>query len=348
MRLSRPSSIADDGKLSKTIGASAAHPRRDGSNALVASTSSWSRSSGATRSSGRYSLGSEDLDAAEADDEELIDGIGNAEGNNVDDDYDQFEGGTHHRSTEDFTQSNFRSQESKQELGYTSNTRQSGAYLLADTQPSKATTAILNSVSAATSYHQGGMLANTSKGVLTLATVDYDKAMTADLGSSTSKQTLSYTSSTIIGGERDLSRSLTQSNSAQLSTTVTSGIIPTHLVETNRNNIGNRSGDNTNHIIASNNSNSRMEEILPNGAKLIRYANGTTKEISHDGRSAMVRFTNGDYKHTDTVSGVVIYYYKLADTTHTTYKDGMEVYEFPNKQVLTIHLIMERYLYYSP
>ena len=47
----------------------------------------------------------------------------------------------------------------------------------------------------------------------------------------------------------------------------------------------------------------------------------------------MVRFTNGDYKHTDTASGVVIYYYKLADTTHTTYKDGMEVYEFPNKQV---------------
>jgi hypothetical protein len=331
MRLSRPTSIADDGKLSKTIGASAAHPRREGSNALVASTSSWSRSSGATRSSGRYSLGSEDLDAAEADDDDLNDGVGNTEGNNVDDDYDQFEGETHHRSTEDFTQSNFRSQESKQELGYTATTWQSGAYLLADTQPSKATTAILNSVSAATSYHQGGTLANTSKGVPTLESVDYDKAMTTDLGSSNSKQTLSYTSSAIIGGERDVSRSLTQSSSAQLSATVTSESITTN---TNRNNIGNRSGDNTNHIIASNNGNSRVEEILPNGAKLIRYANGTTKEISHDGRSAMVRFTNGDYKHTDTVSGVVIYYYKLADTTHTTYKDGMEVYEFPNKQVL--------------
>ena len=322
-----------------------AHPRRrEGSSALAASTSSWSRSSVATRSSGRYSLGSEDLDAAEAEDQgedvDMVDGAGNADGNDDGGNYDQLGGGgtnSYHRSEEDFfaQSKNYRSQESKQELGYytAANARPTSAYLLADTQPSRATTAIV------TTSAPAAPPANTTPRFSTLETVDHDKAMTTGLGtssssssSSISKQALNFPSSSIVGGDRNGSKSLTRSGSAQLSTTGSSyGNIPTNPTNANR------SSDNANHIIASNsantNSNSRMEEILPNGAKLIRYANGTTKEISHDGRSAMVRFTNGDYKHTDTVSGVVIYYYKLADTTHTTYKDGMEVYEFPNKQV---------------
>jgi hypothetical protein len=37
-------------------------------------------------------------------------------------------------------------------------------------------------------------------------------------------------------------------------------------------------------------------------------------------------------------SGVVVYYYAQANTTHTTYTDGLEVYEFPNNQVSMLTL----------
>lgn len=75
----------------------------------------------------------------------------------------------------------------------------------------------------------------------------------------------------------------------------------------------------------------RIEEILPNGTKVIRYKNGTLKEIDPSG-SSIVRFLNGDSKQYKADSGVVVYYYALADTTHTTHPDGLEIYEFPNKQ----------------
>ena len=44
-----------------------------------------------------------------------------------------------------------------------------------------------------------------------------------------------------------------------------------------------------------------------------------------------------DYKLTNPSTETVIYYYKLADTTHTTYKDKSEVYKFPNNQVYVYH-----------
>ena len=81
------------------------------------------------------------------------------------------------------------------------------------------------------------------------------------------------------------------------------------------------------------NGGSRTEEVLPDGRRLISYRNGTRKEILPNGES-LVRFVNGDSKTTGAGnSGVVVYYYAQADTTHTTYKDGLEVYEFPNRQV---------------
>ena len=83
--------------------------------------------------------------------------------------------------------------------------------------------------------------------------------------------------------------------------------------------------------------NSRTEETLPDGKKLIKYKNGTQKEIDEAGNS-LVRFLNGDTKSVNATNGVVIYYYAQADTTHTTFKDGLEVYEFPNKQVLYMHI----------
>lgn len=75
----------------------------------------------------------------------------------------------------------------------------------------------------------------------------------------------------------------------------------------------------------------RIEEMLPNGTKVIRYKNGTLKEVDPSG-SSIVRFLNGDSKQYQADSGVIVYYYALADTTHTTHPDGLEVYEFPNKQ----------------
>lgn len=76
----------------------------------------------------------------------------------------------------------------------------------------------------------------------------------------------------------------------------------------------------------------RTEKVLPDGRKIIKYKNGTEKEVDATG-SSMVRFLNGDTKSVNATSGVVVYYYAQAETTHTTFKDGLEVYEFPNKQV---------------
>ena len=77
----------------------------------------------------------------------------------------------------------------------------------------------------------------------------------------------------------------------------------------------------------------RTEEVLQDGRRLISYRNGTRKEMLPNGES-LVHFVNGDTKTTGAGnSGVVVYYYAQADTTHTTYKDGVEVYEFPNQQV---------------
>ena len=74
----------------------------------------------------------------------------------------------------------------------------------------------------------------------------------------------------------------------------------------------------------------REEELHRDGSRTLRYRNGTIKEIYANGDS-LVRFTNGDTKRT--VNGEVVYFYAEASTTHTTFRDGTERYEFPNGQV---------------
>ena len=64
------------------------------------------------------------------------------------------------------------------------------------------------------------------------------------------------------------------------------------------------------------------------------YRNNTVKETFPDGK-CLVRYSNGDTMLKDPSTGIVVYYYSQADTTHTTHKDGTNVYEFPNKQVET-------------
>ncbi|KAJ8013109.1 hypothetical protein DPEC_G00049870 [Dallia pectoralis] len=75
----------------------------------------------------------------------------------------------------------------------------------------------------------------------------------------------------------------------------------------------------------------KMETTLACGGRLIVFPNGTRKELSADGLTAKVTFFNGDIKQV-MADQRVIYYYAEAQTTHTTYPDGMEVLQFPKNQ----------------
>ena len=129
-------------------------------------------------------------------------------------------------------------------------------------------------------------------------------------------------------------------NSAINSTSISGRVTPVVAVNANANANANK----TNFAVAASNLslatggdvdnavNSRTEETLPDGRRVIKYRNGTVKELFPDG-SSLVKFTNGDTKHINALNGVVIYYYAQAQTKHTTFPDGLEVYEFPNKQI---------------
>lgn len=76
----------------------------------------------------------------------------------------------------------------------------------------------------------------------------------------------------------------------------------------------------------------KVERILKNGCHVILFPNGTRKEVSADGKSTTVTFFNGDVKQV-MADQRVIYYYADAQTTHTTYPDGIEILQFSNGQI---------------
>ncbi|XP_074813974.1 centrosomal P4.1-associated protein isoform X2 [Natator depressus] len=76
----------------------------------------------------------------------------------------------------------------------------------------------------------------------------------------------------------------------------------------------------------------KVEKVLKNGCHLIFFPNGTRKEMSSDGKTITVTFFNGDVKQV-MPDQRVIYYYADAQTTHTTYPDGLEVLHFSNGQI---------------
>ncbi|CAH1801080.1 unnamed protein product [Owenia fusiformis] len=76
----------------------------------------------------------------------------------------------------------------------------------------------------------------------------------------------------------------------------------------------------------------KVERQYANGAKEIYFPNGTRKQISRDGSYIIVSFFNGDVKQIFPDQRVV-YYYADAQTTHTTYTDGLEVLQFANDQM---------------
>ncbi|XP_078503020.1 uncharacterized protein LOC144761595 isoform X2 [Lissotriton helveticus] len=80
----------------------------------------------------------------------------------------------------------------------------------------------------------------------------------------------------------------------------------------------------------------KVEQIFSDGRRLITFRNGTRKEISADGKSIMVTFFNGDMKKI-LPDQRVVYYYADAQTTHTTYPNGLEVLQFPNNQIEKHH-----------
>nr|XP_048277134.1 centromere protein J-like [Myodes glareolus]XP_048277145.1 centromere protein J-like [Myodes glareolus] len=76
--------------------------------------------------------------------------------------------------------------------------------------------------------------------------------------------------------------------------------------------------------------NGKVEQVLSDGRTIITFPNGTRKEISADKKTTLIKFFNGDMKKVKPDQRV-IYYYADAQTTHTTYPDGVEVVQFPNK-----------------
>ncbi|XP_046303386.1 centromere protein J isoform X4 [Marmota monax] len=76
----------------------------------------------------------------------------------------------------------------------------------------------------------------------------------------------------------------------------------------------------------------KVEKVYKNGCRLILFPNGTRKEVSADGKSVTVNFFNGDVKQV-MPDERVIYYYAAAQTTHTTYPEGLEVLHFSSGQI---------------
>ncbi|XP_053568240.1 centromere protein J-like [Bombina bombina] len=80
----------------------------------------------------------------------------------------------------------------------------------------------------------------------------------------------------------------------------------------------------------------KVEKLLSDGRRIVIFSNGTKKEISADEKSITVSFFNGDTKKIMPDQSIV-YYYADAQTTHTTYPSGLEVLQFPNKQIEKHH-----------
>ncbi|XP_027699357.1 T-complex protein 10A homolog 2 isoform X1 [Vombatus ursinus] len=80
----------------------------------------------------------------------------------------------------------------------------------------------------------------------------------------------------------------------------------------------------------------KVEWKFSDGRKTIAFPNGTKKEISADKKTTIVTFPNGDLQKFMPEQRV-LYYYADAQTTHTTYPDGLEVLQFPNKQIEKHH-----------
>ncbi|XP_010608861.1 centromere protein J isoform X2 [Fukomys damarensis] len=76
----------------------------------------------------------------------------------------------------------------------------------------------------------------------------------------------------------------------------------------------------------------QVELTLSDGRMIVTFPNGTRKETSTDKKTTIIKFYNGDVKKIKPDQRV-IYYFSDAQTTYTTYPDGVETVQFPNKQI---------------
>lgn len=73
----------------------------------------------------------------------------------------------------------------------------------------------------------------------------------------------------------------------------------------------------------------KREIVNSDGSRDIWYPNGNLKKISADGMLIRMLYFNKDIKETDFNGGTVKYYYAESNTWHTSYLDGLEIYEYP-------------------
>ncbi|XP_035829697.1 centromere protein J [Aplysia californica] len=75
----------------------------------------------------------------------------------------------------------------------------------------------------------------------------------------------------------------------------------------------------------------KLEKTYRNGAKEIRFPNGTVKEISADGQTIVCRLANGDIRQIFPDHRVV-YIFAEAEIMQSTFPDGLETFHFKNGQ----------------
>ncbi|XP_054542476.1 centromere protein J isoform X3 [Pan troglodytes] len=75
----------------------------------------------------------------------------------------------------------------------------------------------------------------------------------------------------------------------------------------------------------------QVEQALSEGCAITTFPEASQKEPSMDKKTTIIRFSNGDVKKIKP-DRRVIYYHANAQTMSTTYPDGLEVVQFPNKQ----------------
>lgn len=73
----------------------------------------------------------------------------------------------------------------------------------------------------------------------------------------------------------------------------------------------------------------KKEETLSDGSKQITYPNGNIKIVSPEGNLITVKYFNGDIKEMNQILGTSKYYFNCEQIWQTTFKDGMELIEFP-------------------
>ncbi|XP_063581161.1 T-complex protein 10A homolog 1 isoform X2 [Pongo abelii] len=77
----------------------------------------------------------------------------------------------------------------------------------------------------------------------------------------------------------------------------------------------------------------QVERALSEGCAITTFPDASQKELSTDKKVTIIQFSNGDVKKIKPDQRV-IYYHANAQTMRTTYADGLEVVQFPNKQTV--------------